>query len=71
MALPICGRFSDSMELDSNIKFIIINSSYLMMRLRQLSKAPVKVFVAFLSLHSDRIMVPLDHRKGLKHMKEL
>lgn len=75
MVSPICGGFSDSIELDSSTKFIIINNSYLMMRLRLLSEAPVKVFLVFLRLHSDRTMATVSseiyYARGLKHMKRI
>lgn len=75
MVSPICRGFSDSIELDSSTKFIIINNNYLMMRLRLLSEAPVKVFLVFLRLHSDKRMATFSseacYTRGLKHMKRI
>jgi len=42
------GGFSDSLELDSSTKCILINNSYFMMWLRLLSEASVKVFFGVL-----------------------
>lgn len=75
MVSPIFGGFSDSIELNSSTKFIIINNGYLKMRLRLLSEAPVKVFSVFLRLHSDRTMATFSseicYTRGLKHTKRI